>query len=62
MKPRPEKALIEEVALAWNMAEALVEKDWFVTQAIAAIAMIDYQGFEVVSALKFCPKCCQLKL
>jgi Nucleotidyl transferase AbiEii toxin, Type IV TA system len=29
-------------------AEALVEKDWFVTQAIAAIAMIDYQGFEVV--------------
>jgi hypothetical protein len=48
MKLRPEKNLIEEVALARDMAEALVEKDWFVTQAIAAIAMIDHQGFGVV--------------
>ena len=48
MKPRPEQTLIEEVALARNMAEVFVEKDWFVTQAIAAISAIDYQGFEVV--------------
>jgi hypothetical protein len=47
-KPRPEQALIEEVALAQNMAGVFVEKDWFVTQAIAAISAIEYQSFEVV--------------
>jgi hypothetical protein len=48
MNQRPEQALIAEVALARNMAEVFVEKDWFVTQVISAISKIDYHGFEIV--------------
>ena len=48
MKQRPDKSVIEEVALATGIAESFVEKDWFVTQAILAVAEIEHGGFDVV--------------
>lgn len=48
MKKRPEQGLFEEVARIKSMAEAFVEKDWFVTQVIASIATIHQTGFDLV--------------
>lgn len=48
MNRRPDLSLIQEVSLATGIAEPFVEKDWFVTQTIGAIAGIRIDGFEVV--------------
>lgn len=48
MKQRPDQSVIQEVALATDIAESFVEKDWFVTQAIRAVAEIKHSGFDVV--------------
>lgn len=50
MNPRPEQALLEEIALLKGMEAAFIEKDWFVTQAIRLIAGIEHGGFEVIFA------------
>lgn len=48
MNRLPDLSLIQEVSLATGIAEPFVEKDWFVTQTIGAIAGIRIDGFEVV--------------
>lgn len=48
MNPRPEKALFEEAAALKGMAVSFVEKDWFVTQVIAALAALEVGGFEII--------------
>jgi hypothetical protein len=48
MNLRPERSLFEEVAELRQILPAFVEKDWFVTQVIAAIAKTHTQGFQIV--------------
>lgn len=48
MNPRPEKALFEEAAALKGMAVSFVEKDWFVTPVIAALAALAVPGFEFI--------------
>lgn len=48
MNARPDKSIIQEISLETGIAESFVEKDWFVTQVIGAIAGIRHEGFEVV--------------
>ena len=48
MNPRPEKSLFEEAAALKGMAVSFVEKDWFVTQVIAALAALEVSGFEII--------------
>lgn len=48
MKQRPDQSIIQEVALATDIAEAFVEKDWFVTQAIRAVAEIKHSGCDLL--------------
>lgn len=48
MRKRPDQKLFEEVALAKGIAESFVEKDWFVTQIIAALAKVHVDGFNLV--------------
>jgi hypothetical protein len=48
MNQQPEKALFEDVAQLRQLSPAFVEKDWFVTAAIGAIADIHVAGFSVV--------------
>jgi hypothetical protein len=48
MNPRPEKALIEEVAVLRQILPSFVEKDWYVTQVIEIISRVNTPGFRVV--------------
>jgi Nucleotidyl transferase AbiEii toxin, Type IV TA system len=48
MNLRPERSVFEEVAELRQILPAFVEKDWFVTQVIAAIAKTYTQGFQII--------------
>ena len=45
MSAPPDPAIIEEIALLKQIDEALVEKDWWVTQVIHLMADISHEGF-----------------
>ena len=46
--PPPDRTLIERVAGALGVNEGLIEKDWHVVQAIAAVAGADHDGMRPV--------------
>lgn len=48
MNGRPEKALIEDIALEMGINPSFVEKDWYVTQAIRTISAIQLPAFTFV--------------
>jgi predicted nucleotidyltransferase component of viral defense system len=48
MNARPDKALIEEVAALRQLLPAFVEKDWYVTQAVAFISQVNVADFQAV--------------
>lgn len=47
MSVRPDKDLIEEVATIMEIEPSFVEKDWFVTEIIALLSKVYYEGFVV---------------
>lgn len=45
MNVRPEQKEFDELALLTGIDPSFIEKDWFVTQVVAAIASFAYEGF-----------------
>ncbi|KZK75313.1 MAG: hypothetical protein A3K90_09020 [Pelodictyon luteolum] len=45
MNVRPEQEEFDELALLTGIDPSFIEKDWFVTQVVAAIASFAYEGF-----------------
>jgi len=50
MNGRPEQPELEEIALLTGIVPSYIEKDWFVTQVVAALAAFRYEGFEFIFA------------
>jgi predicted nucleotidyltransferase component of viral defense system len=50
MSGRPEQPEFEEIALLTGIEPSYIEKDWFVTQVVAALAAFRYEGFEFIFA------------
>jgi Nucleotidyl transferase AbiEii toxin, Type IV TA system len=48
LSQRPDKSLIEEVALVKGINPSFVEKDWWVVQVLKVINEIHYDGFEII--------------
>ena len=48
MNKRPNQTEFEEVALLNGIEPSFIEKDWFVTQVVAALAAFQYEEFEFV--------------
>lgn len=48
MNERPEQNEFEEIALLYGIEPSFIEKDWFVTQVVAALATFRYEGFEFI--------------
>lgn len=48
MNQRPNQTEFEEIALLNGIESAFIEKDWFVTQVVAALAAFRYEGFEFI--------------
>ena len=48
MNERPDQTEFEEVALLNGIEPSFIEKDWFVTQVVAALAAFQYEEFEFV--------------
>jgi len=44
----PEQRIVEEVARLKRMEPQMIEKDWYVTQVIAALSQIQHPGFEMI--------------
>ncbi len=45
--PRPDKNIIEEVALIKGISPSFIEKDWYVTQVIKIVSEISHGNFQI---------------
>ena len=48
MNAQPERTELEEISLLTGIDPSFIEKDWFVTQVVAALAAFSYAGFELI--------------
>jgi hypothetical protein len=48
MNAQPERTELEEISLLTGIDPSFVEKDWFVTQVVAALAVFSFAGFELI--------------
>jgi predicted nucleotidyltransferase component of viral defense system len=48
MNARPERTELEEISLLTGIDPSFIEKDWFVTQVVAALAAFSYEGFALI--------------